>query len=89
MSEYEKYHVFMFCYSWSANGQHGVGHKTLFSKSREIKNSDLNDAISMIQEQVQRNNNHNKDSISIVFSNIIHINYCTQAEFYQEETESD
>lgn len=86
MSEDKKYHVFMFCYSWFANGQRGIGHKALFNESREIKNSDLNDAISIIQEQVQRNNNHDKDSVSIVFSNIIHINYCTQAEFYREET---
>ncbi|MEG1232399.1 MAG: hypothetical protein RSE18_01085 [Acinetobacter sp.] len=89
MSEDKKYHVFMFCYSWFANGQHGLGHKTLFNENKELRNSDLNDAISFIQEQVQKNNNHNKESVSIVFSNIIHLNYCTQAEFYQEETASN
>lgn len=86
MSEDKKYHVFMFCYSWFANGQRGIGYKTLFNENKELRNSDLNDAISFIQEQVQKNNNHDKESVSIVFSNIIHINYCTQTEFYQEET---
>ena len=89
MSEDKKFHVFMFCYSWLANGQCGTGHKTLFNENKELRNSDLNDAVSFIQEQVQKNNNHNKESVSIVFSNIIHLNYCTQAEFYRKETVSN
>lgn len=77
-----KYHFFMFCYTWRANGEQGNGSNVLLNNARFINDSDLSDASKYIKEFIGKRMNHNEDAIQVIFTNIIHLNHCTKKEYY-------
>lgn len=81
----EKFYWFMFCYTWRANGQNGNGSKILRSDSDQILSSDINDAVGLCKEFVGEQMHHNKESIQIIFTNIIKLAHCTNSEFHKED----
>lgn len=81
----DKYYWFMFCYYWQANNQSGNGSKILSGDSSDLNNRDINDVISHCKEFVGKQMHHDKDSVQIIFTNIIRLNHCTNSEFYKKD----
>lgn len=85
MSEDKKYTFFMFCYQWTANNQQGRGSKILSNDNDFLISKDIGEASSVCAEFVGQQMNHDKDSVKIIFTNIIKLNHCTQDEFYKTD----
>lgn len=78
----DKFHHFMFCYTWYANSQNGSGYQILHNDQKLIVNKDIKDANSFIQDEIQKKFQHDKNAIQVIITNIIHLNYCTKDEFW-------
>ena len=81
----EKFYWFMICYTWQANGQSGNGTKILKSDAESLLNKDINEATDMCKEFVGEKMHHNKDSVQIIFTNIIKLAHCSHSEFYKKD----
>lgn len=77
-----KLHHFMFCYTWRANGEKGNGSNILQNKYKHLTMKDMDEAAEFIKLFVCKKMNHDKESIQVVFTNIIHLAYCANSEFY-------
>lgn len=78
-------HHIMFCYAWNANGQHGEGYQILQNETKELTMSDINEAIDFIKIGIEKAMSHSKNSIKVIFTNIVHLNHCTNDEFYNKK----
>ena len=81
-----KLHHFMFCYVWRANGEKGEGHSILQNDSKDLTMKDIDEAVSFIKVFISKRMHHDKDSIQVIFTNVIHLAYLENSEFYNNET---
>ena len=82
----KKFH-FMFCYVWHANKNQGNGYRVLQNNEENLTLKDINEAADFIKESVSKQMSHDRDAIKVIFTNIIKLNHCTNAEFYGESYE--
>lgn len=78
----DKRYFFMFCYTWCANNQSGDGYEILNNDVESLVLKDITDAKDIIKNSIQEKMHHNKESISVIITNIIKLNYCTHDDFY-------
>lgn len=81
-----KLHHFMFCYVWRANGEKGEGHNILQNDSKNLTMKDIDEAVSFIKVFISKRMHHDKDSIQVIFTNVIHLAHLKNSEFYNNET---
>lgn len=81
----EKNHHIMFCYTWRANNEKGNGSNIFQNETRELTMNDIDEAVDFIKCFVEKTMNHNKESVQIIFTNIIHLNHCSMDEFYDSK----
>lgn len=83
----QKLYWFMICYTWRANNQSGNGSNILCGDSEEIRDKDIVIATESCKDFVSKKMHHDKESIQIIFTNIIRLSHCTRDEFYKKDDE--
>ena len=84
----EKVQHIMFCYTWRANGESGNGSNILQNKTKELTMKDINEAVEFIQIFIEKRMSHSKKSIQVIMTNIIHLNYCSYDDFYNNKEDN-
>lgn len=81
----EKFYWFMICYTWRANNQSGNGSNILCGDSDQIHDKDISTASDSCKDFVSKKMHYDKESIQIIFTNIIKLAHCTRDEFYEKD----
>lgn len=80
----DKLYNYMFCYIWSFDGRNGAGHHVIHGRTKGFVHKDINKVEDIIKDEVSQGTGFlDKDSIKIIFTNIILLSRCTQEEYYQ------
>lgn len=81
----DKLYNYMFCYNWSSNGRSGCGHHVVHARTKGFVNGNINKVKEIIKDEVSQGVGiPGKDSIKIIFTNIILLSHCTQEEYYKD-----
>lgn len=81
----EKLYNYMFCYNWSTTGKSGSGHHVVHCATKGFVSKDINEAKEIIKNEVSQGIGIlDKESIKIIFTNIILLSHCTEDEYHKE-----